>query len=115
MRSLTSAQYRTAQFLSRYTIDTRKVYIVFDGIEYSAKNKKSLDNMIRELSKYFHIFISVSDYRFIPQGATVRHYQLSGEQTQIDLSNFRANKSGKKTIKNENVNFTAKKVVEVTT
>ncbi|MBR2988544.1 MAG: hypothetical protein IKC64_02330 [Clostridia bacterium] len=114
MRSLSSVEYRYAQFLSRYTIDVRKVYIVFDGIEFSAKNKKRLDQMVGELSKYFHVFISVSDYRFIPQGATVRHYQLNGEQAQIDLSSFRANRSCRKVIKSECINFTAKKVVEVT-
>ena len=58
MRSLTAVEYRCAQFLSRYTLDARKIYIVFDGIEYSAKNKKRLDKFVGSLSKYFHIFIT---------------------------------------------------------
>ena len=113
MRSLSVSQYRMAQLLSRYTLNARKVFIVFDGVEFSGRENKRLKMLVASLSKYFNVFVSVSDYRFIPLGATVRHYDKDGQQTQIDLSLFTTTKRRKSIVKGACGSFNAKAVVEV--
>ena len=113
MRTLFSSQYKMAQLLSRYTLNVRNVYIVFDGVEFTKKENAQFNSMVKNLSRFFNVFVSISDYRFIPQGACIRYYGMSGESKQIDLSSFVSTRKKRRVIKNALGNFYAKNVIEV--
>ena len=89
MRSLSVIDYRKAQFLSSYTLTVRSIYINLDGVLYSAKNRKQLENIISGLRRYFHLYIAVSDSRFIPLGAVIREYKREGGYDEVNSGGYK--------------------------
>lgn len=119
LKGLSVVKYRMAQFLAEYDLSVQNVYVNFDGFAYCRKNRRRLDKFLCKIRKYFNIFVAVSDYRFIPQGAAVRRYGEGGQACEINPSAFKAFNGRKRAFralaKNKNVSlgdFTVKKVVE---
>lgn len=88
MKRLSLPEYRLAQFTAKYDLAVREVYLNFDGFVYSKRSAKSVRNLAARLGKYFDVFVSVGDYRFIPSGATVRSYARDGEKTDVVMRSF---------------------------
>ncbi len=89
MRFNSVIDYRKAQFLSYYALTVRNVFINLDGLPYNRKNGKSLERLTSGLRRYFHLFISVSDSRFIPRGAIIREFSKSGEYDEVNSGGYR--------------------------
>lgn len=88
MKRLSLPEYRFVQFMAKYDLAVREVYLNFDGFIYSKHAAKAVRGLAARLGKYFDVFVSVSDYRFIPCGATVRSYDPDGEKTDVVMRAF---------------------------
>lgn len=74
LSSLDPIDFRAVQFLASYDMAVREVYMRFDSLLFCAKNNKKLLSLVSLLAKYFNVYVSVSDYRFVPRGSAVRYY-----------------------------------------
>ena len=72
--SLDPIDFRSVQFLASYDMSVREVFLRFDSLLFCPKNRKKLLSLVKRLSKYFNVFVSVADYRFVPRGSAVRYY-----------------------------------------
>ena len=60
--------------------------------------------LINKLSRYYEVFVAVSDYRFIPKNASIRAYSAEGDFVEIGLAKYeceRANKKARLSLKKE--------------
>lgn len=89
MRSLDTASLRAAQLLAHFDRSTAELYINFDGVVPSRKNKKRLTRLLRAISSYFDIYVSVSDSRFIPPFKRIRRYDKNGKYCEIAPARYR--------------------------
>ena len=78
LRSLDPVDFRAVQFLASYDMAVRETFLRFDSLGFSRAVRKKMQSLIRRLSKYFNVYVSVSDYRFVPYGSAIRYY--SGEK-----------------------------------
>lgn len=101
MRSLDIFKYRYAQILSRYGIGVKRIYLNFDSLLYTRRNKKKMQLLLKKLKKFFAVSVAINDYRFIPQGAKVQNYLPSGDIQSLFLGSFVTQKSKKKCISKE--------------
>lgn len=83
---LDAVRFRMAQLLAAYDLSVRRAYVNFDGMLYSRRAAKRLDAFIRGAGKYMDLYVYVSDYRFLPAGATVRYYSTGGQVCEISTS-----------------------------
>ncbi len=97
MNALSVIDYRKAQFLANYNLAVREVYINLDGLPFNRKNRKKLENLISGLRRYFNLYISISDSRFIPQGALIREYKKDGQYAEVNSGGYKI-KSVKKAL-----------------
>lgn len=88
MRRLSIPEYRLVQFTAKYDLAVREVYLNFDGFAYSKRAAKAVRALAAKLAKYFEVFVSVGDYRFIPYGANMRSYAPDGAKTDILTRGF---------------------------
>lgn len=98
MRTLSVVKYRSAQFLAGFSPQVKEIYMNFDGLEYTRKNAKELAVLLKKVSKFYEVFVSVSDSRFIPVSATLRRYDAQGVITEIRSSDYSCEKANKKTL-----------------
>ncbi len=98
MRRLSVVKFRAAQFLAGFSPQVKEIYMNFDGLEYTRKNAKELASLLKKASKFYEVFVSVSDSRFIPASATLRRYDGQGVITEIRASDYRCEKENKKTL-----------------
>jgi hypothetical protein len=98
MKSLSVVKYRTAQFLAGFSPQVKEIYMNFDGLEYTHKNAKELVALLKKASRFYEVFVSVSDSRFIPPSATLRRYDAQGVITEIRSSDYSCEKANKKTL-----------------
>lgn len=96
LKNLSVTDYRKVQFLAKYDLSVREIYINFDGIEYSRAHKNSILRFTGKLKKYFNIFLAVSDYRLIPKGFSLRYYDKDGGKTDIALKSYQLVKGKKR-------------------
>lgn len=99
LKKLSVPQYRMAQFLAKYDLSVRDVYVNFDGLEYSRANKKALEGFLSKIKRYFNIYVGVSDYRFMRYGASLRHYGAEGETSEITVNKYRSLRGKKRVFK----------------
>ena len=99
LKSLDVPKYRMAQFLAKYDLSVRDVFINFDGYEYSRRHRKSIERFVKKLKRYFNVFIAVSDYRFSPEGGAVRRYAADGTVSEINLKAFLSSRGRKRAFK----------------
>ena len=88
MKRLSVPEYRLAQFTAKYDLAVREAYLIFDGFAYSKRAAKAVRDLAARLAKYFEVFVSVGDYRFIPYGASVRNYAADGTKTDVVTRSF---------------------------
>ena len=88
MKRLSVPEYRLAQFTAKYDLAVREAYLNFDGFAYSKRAAKAVRDLAARLAKYFEVFVSVGDYRFIPYGASVRNYAADGTKTDVVTRSF---------------------------
>ena len=75
---LSPIQYRAASLAAKAEPETRTVYINFDGLPYTYKNRRQIKRFINHAAKRFMLFVAVSDTRFIPKNSTVSVYENDG-------------------------------------
>lgn len=66
--------FRAVQFLASYDMAVRETFLRFDSLGFSRSAHKKMRSLIGRLSKYFNVYVSVADYRFVPYGAAIRYY-----------------------------------------
>ena len=113
MRSLCVIDYRKAQFLSNYTLTVRSVYINLDGFLYSKKNRKKLEKFINGLRRYFHLYISISDSRFIPLGAVIREFNKDGQYDEVNSGGYKIGRVSSKLFPIQETYLKVKKVLKM--
>lgn len=99
LKKLSVPQYRMAQFLTKYDLSVRDVYVNFDGLEYSRANKKAVNGFLSKIKRYFNIYVGVSDFRFTRYGSAVRQYGADGEISEIILNKYRSLRGKKRVFK----------------
>lgn len=95
LKKLNVPEYRMAQFLAKYDLSVRDVYVNFDGFDYSFGHKRAVIRFCRKLKRYFNIYIAVSDYRFVPASAAIRNYSPDGTYGDFNPAKF-TSRVGKK-------------------
>lgn len=70
-------EYRKLQLAAKLEDDTHTVYVNFDGLPYSRKNKAKMDALLRSWQK-FTVFAAVSDSRFVQKGCSQVEYFSDG-------------------------------------
>ena len=74
LKSLDPVDFRAVQFLASYDMAVRETFLRFDSLGFSRSARKKMRSLIGRLSKYFNVYVSVADYRFVPYGAAIRYY-----------------------------------------
>lgn len=78
MGSLMPAEYRAVCLAAKLEITTKNIYVNYDGLEYSRRNRKVLSRFLKIWGKTYNVFAAVSDTRFIPKKAAVLRYTENG-------------------------------------
>lgn len=71
MGDLSVIQRRSVMLLAKHVKNLRSVFINMDGSDYSPRVKFDLTRFLRSLSDGLNLFVSVSDFRFIPSNAHI--------------------------------------------
>lgn len=96
MSALDTVTLRAATLLARFDKAATQLYVNFDGLLPSAKQKARLARFVRSLSGYFDIYIAVSDSRFIPPYSRLRRYDERGSFCEIAPARYRIEKGRKR-------------------
>lgn len=75
---LSRVQFRHLQLVVRVELDSKKLRLNFDGLDYSRRHRRQLTDMLQSLSKRFDVAVAVTDLRFIPRLAHVVRYEKEG-------------------------------------
>lgn len=115
MKRLDALFYKMAQCLAKFSLPTEEIYINLDGLDFTKKRATVLKKMLRKIENYFKVFVSVSDYRFIPTASAVRLYNSDGTTCEINRSSYECTRSKKKKVPSidellENDNLKIKKI-----
>lgn len=74
LKRLSRVEYRHLNLAARLEIDTHTVRLNFDGLPYSAANRRRMLTLLKALDGRFDCRVAVTDTRFIPPfAATVRY------------------------------------------
>lgn len=73
----------------------RETFLRFDSLGFSRSAHKKMRSLIGRLSKYFNVYVSVADYRFVPYGAAIRYYSDERAVT-VPVSDFITRRRPKK-------------------
>lgn len=79
MSTLSRVQYRHVCVAAKLEIDTKKIKLNFDGLNYTRRHSKQLNALMKNLNPRFEVLVSVTDMRFIPPFAHTRYFSKDGE------------------------------------
>lgn len=74
LRTLSRVKFRHLQLITKLELDTTTVRLNFDGLDYTARNRRHLQKMLKTLSARYDVQVAVTDTRFIPPLAHVLRY-----------------------------------------
>lgn len=80
---LNRIQFRYVMLAARLGLNTKRIFINFDGLEYSSLIKYKLSKLVKRIGKNYEVFVSVSDYRLLPVRARLLSYSKSGEIIEV--------------------------------
>ncbi len=96
IKRLNPLSLRAVFLVSGFTPKTETLYINLDSLLPTPKNKKLVSKLLNPLSRYFKIFVAVSDSRFIPRTGKIRRYDESGKYCEIALGKYIIERAKKK-------------------
>ena len=96
IKKLKAVPLRIVWLIARYGASVKTLYINFDSLLPTSKNKRQVKDAVRLLSRYFDVVVSVSDSRFIPEGSKIRRYESEKKFCEIALNKYRIEKGKKK-------------------
>lgn len=76
--TLSRVQFRFVQLAVKLELDTKKIRINFDGLDYSKRHYKEMSEMLGKLSPKYEVRVAVTDMRFIPAFAHTVRYEKEG-------------------------------------
>ncbi len=98
MKKLSVPQYRMAQLLGSFSPSVTDIYVNMDGVEYSVRHEAEIKRLVAGIGKHYRVFVSVSDYRFIPEKSRVKRYDGNGDSIEISISEYVCGRANKKAL-----------------
>lgn len=85
LKSLSALDYRLVALAASYDVSVKNLYLNLDGLAYSLSRARKLKAMLKTLTRYFLVFVSVSDSRYYKDGYSVTHFNADGNITTVIL------------------------------